>query len=249
MAQRSLTAAPAGVTATPPAGPLYGVLARWQQSLQDLGMDSAGHLARPLECTRCRQPLRAEHGETHAGRFNGLCQRCTKSGAYLDAVAADGCQRWSFPPHLPSWRRDREFFRGYADCADCAGRGIAPEPGRDISGGRYPVQCKACSDRYAAHPSRRWADGWRTLIATAAQVEYDRQLDELARKNLPPRPGARAVRQMREQLIAEGEHAAIKAHLQARYQQILTIHRRHCDRLGIYSWRTAPPPAPPGGGA
>lgn len=246
MAQDSLTAATAGATRTAPlpdrTGPASGVLDRWQQSLRDLGMDSTGHFTVPLQRIRCGQPLRVDHGETHAGRFNGLCERCTKSGPYLEAVAVlDGCQRLSYPPHLPSWRRDREHFRGYEDCAECGGRGIARERGRDITGGPYPVRCKACSNRYDAHPLRSWAGGWRHQIAAAAQAEYEHRLDELARKNLPPRPSKRTVRQMRDQLIAEGEHADIKAELQTRYQRILAIHHQHRDRLGVYTWRNTPP--------
>jgi len=108
-------------------------------------------------CLRCGKQLNADGGhpaETYAGTFNGLCYACTAEGGYVEKIhELDGCRYWSYPPHCPSWRRDREHFYAYEDCAVCGGKGYTKET--YVSGGRIKEHCADCSRRFHDHPVRR----------------------------------------------------------------------------------------------
>ena len=101
-------------------------------------------------CLRCNVKLNADGGhpaELYAGTFNGLCYRCTGEAGFVIETLDDGCQVWSYPPHCPSWRRDRERFLGFPDCGECNGTGQAGR-GRSFGGSSFPLHCRECMDRH-----------------------------------------------------------------------------------------------------
>lgn len=106
-------------------------------------MDSStGMFPEGWTCVRCGRELNADGwhpAELYAGTFNGLCYPCTGEKAYVVEVEEDGCQVWSYPPHCPSWRRDRETYRGYSECEVCCGTGLQGDHG--WHGRRYCVPC------------------------------------------------------------------------------------------------------------
>jgi hypothetical protein len=126
-----------------------------------------GHFPETWCCLRCGKPLDGEHGrnpaETYAGTYNGLCYPCTGKEPYVEAIYTfDGAQRVSWPPHCPSWRRDRESFKGYPDCENCKGMGAT----RGYSGGMWsgPMwhYCHPCSERF--HAARKLHDDLNTSL-------------------------------------------------------------------------------------
>lgn len=147
------------------------------------GMDIHGMYPDWFFCTGCGKQLNADGNhpaELYAGTFNGLCYGCTGRGAYVAKVCAlDGAREVSWPPHCPSWRRDRETFIAYADCEACGGLGVDGH-GSSHGGGTYPLSCKPCLDRCIAHPVRVWDEARRKLIYERAQAAFERAWDQAA---------------------------------------------------------------------
>jgi hypothetical protein len=110
---------------------------------------STGMFPSDWTCKGCGKVLNADGGhpaELYAGTFNGLCYACTGRSGFVVETFEDGCQLWSYPPHCPSWRRDRETAYGYADCPDCKGSGrVAPSRGQF---GPIPKHCSDCLARH-----------------------------------------------------------------------------------------------------
>lgn len=124
-----------------------------------------------LYCRRCGTALSGDGGnrpaETYAGTYTGLCYACQRVGAFpLRTEALDGAVWWEWPPHCPSWRRDRQTFVGYPDCTECGGRGR--ELVSRAVGGSYPRNCRGCMDRLSNHPARKKARARRARLYEAA---------------------------------------------------------------------------------
>lgn len=124
-----------------------------------------------IPCNRCGEPLNP-HGhrpaELYAGTYTGLCYRCQNSSAFCTHVELlDMAEHWEFPPHCPSWRRDRESYVGYSDCNDCDGRGSKWVSRSDPQGGSYRTYCDACFSRYYNHPVRKRISQRRKRISNA----------------------------------------------------------------------------------
>lgn len=130
-------------------------------------------------CERCGKPLNqdgAHPAELYAGTFTGLCYVCERAGGYALETYRDGAKRISYPPHCPSWRRDREEYTAYEDCTECNGTG-RHAISRDYSkGGSYPVQCKACSERYYSDKLRDRASNALSRLREKAQEHYENLL-------------------------------------------------------------------------
>lgn len=116
-------------------------------------------------CKRCGKPLHGQGtgypAELYAGTYTGLCYPCTNSGAYVEKTyPLDGAILLNYPPHCPSWRRDRETYIAYHDCPDCKGKGmwiVSRHPGQ---GGSYPRYCLKCHNRFYSHPVRKRKDAY-----------------------------------------------------------------------------------------
>lgn len=133
-------------------------------------MDDRGFLP-PCDCARCGRPLQGmgegRPAERYAGTYTGLCYECNDRPPECGGVSAlDGARYWEYPPHAPSWRRDREGGHvGYADCPRCRGRGVVNWP---VASGTPYTQCEDCTARYDAHPLRqRYQDGCREIYRRA----------------------------------------------------------------------------------
>jgi hypothetical protein len=143
-------------------------------------MDRHGMLPDDIFCTRCAKPLNMDGGhpaELYAGTYNGLCYGCTGTGPYVAAVAQlDGCRRVSWPPHSPSWRRDREDHYGYEGCETCGGLGIVRPAYRspDNGGGK---SCPVCLARWTSHPVTVAESRWSELMHRSLQATFDRAID------------------------------------------------------------------------
>jgi hypothetical protein len=91
--------------------------------------------------------------ELYLGTYTGLCYECERAGVIVVETFPDGAKTLCYPPHCPSWRRDREHYVAYPDCPDCKGVGrkmISRELSR---GGNYPESCKRCAEKFwIAHP-------------------------------------------------------------------------------------------------
>jgi len=142
-------------------------------------MDSHGMLPNH-PCKQCGKPLNADGyhpAELYAGTYTGLCYSCERSGERLLQVnSLDGAQHWEFPPHCPSWRRDRERFIGYTGCQLCQGKGRLWVGRSDTQRGSYSKQCEPCSNRFWDHPLRLWEQKRWGLIRKAAEADYHREL-------------------------------------------------------------------------
>lgn len=128
-------------------------------------MDPATGMLPAAPCARCGRPL-GESGrpaELYAGTFTGLCYGCERTGPYPAGHLPDGAVRFSYPPHCPSWRRDREEFWAYPDCADCGGAGCHWQYRNSVMGGSYRTHCAPCQER-ATRPYRE------NTAAAVAQV-------------------------------------------------------------------------------
>ncbi len=175
-------------------------------------------------CISCGKQLNADGGhpaEIYAGTYNGLCYPCTSKPFYVESTdPLDGALKLSYPPHCPSWRRDREHFTAYADCDSCHATGIGPN-GRNMVGDWYRTQCKPCSDRKWNHPLRKWEH--LTWLAKAAQARFDRLLDQEAIKvgGLKKRPSKKALTEARVALI-ENDPEKVKEFQEA----VLTVYYR-----------------------
>jgi hypothetical protein len=142
-------------------------------------MDSNGMLP-AHNCKQCGNTLNADGGhpaELYAGTYTGLCHKCERSGERLIKTARlDGAQTWEFPPHCPSWRRDRERFIGFAGCSQCEGKGRLWAGRADSQGGSYSQQCPVCSMRYWNHPLRLWEAHRYGSVRKAAESLYHKEL-------------------------------------------------------------------------
>ncbi len=154
-----------------------------------------------LACRQCAKPLNADGNhpaEAYAGTYTGLCYACERGGAYdTGERAASGAERWSHPPHCPSWRRDREAYWYFPDCACTKGRQWISRS--DAFGGSYTVNCPACWKRHIEHPatveeSRAWkakADA-RLDWQIRCNAEYEKRGDGMAPEDFlrlcPPAP-------------------------------------------------------------
>jgi hypothetical protein len=203
-------------------------------------MDSHGML--PQEhffCLGCGKTLNADGGhpaELYAGTWNGLCYGCTRRGPFVVKVSnLDGARIVSWPPHSPSWRREREKHTAYEDCETCGGLGIEKPVYRSPErAGQY---CRPCIRRYSEHPLRVWDDQRRTLLRTRAQAAFERHWDFAA--GVPKRCSEkkrRALRQEYADLFDEDGWRAFKAPFLARYKRLAARHTAKATRLGLNAW-------------
>ena len=97
-------------------------------------------------CRVCGSVLLKE--ERYLGIYTGLCYKCEKRKPFVEKECENGAYWISYPPHCPSWRRDRERFVAYWDCMECGGKGRIMIKRAFGLGGSYPKQCRACWNRY-----------------------------------------------------------------------------------------------------
>lgn len=121
--------------------------------------DSQGYYP-PHNCQSCNTPLMGENSgrpaELYAGTYTGLCYKCqSKPSAVIYVHPLDECQKISYPPHNPAWRRDRETFLAYADCSECKGAGMILQPYNPDTWSCSYEQCDSCLERYYANPIRK----------------------------------------------------------------------------------------------
>lgn len=145
-------------------------------------MDRDGMFPADWTCTRCGKVLNADGGhpaELYAGTYNGMCYRCTSGAKYITGTRLiDGGTVWSHPPHLPSWRRDRETYVFYWDCDQCHGEGRRAT--WDNTAG-----CDACSKRsYTYGPGHDHTE-FRRRAMRAAEARFERRVT--AHLKLPKR--------------------------------------------------------------
>lgn len=150
-------------------------------------------------CKRCGRELddgtRGRPAELYAGTYTGLCYPCTNEGPYVSEIREDGCQVWSYPPHCPSWRRDRETFYGYPDCDKCKGSGV--EGTHYVNWSHIRDHCRDCMDRMTHQGAYETRGHWERYCAgelsreEAILAEYIANVGHEPR-NLPPEhPGYR----------------------------------------------------------
>jgi hypothetical protein len=91
----------------------------------------------------------------------------------------DGSRRIGWPPHNPSWRRDRENHYGYEGCETCGGMGIVLPAYRspDNGGGK---SCPDCLARYTRHPQRAGWSRWSERVMRSCQASFERAWDREA---------------------------------------------------------------------
>jgi len=122
-------------------------------------MDKNGFLPKGIKCDQCGKELSGENGprpaESYAGSFTGLCYSCQNGGPYIVKEHFDGAITRSYPPHSPSWRRDREEQTGYPDCPECNGSGRKYHDQPLSRGGGYYGYCEPCFNKYYNHPLRK----------------------------------------------------------------------------------------------
>lgn len=195
-------------------------------------------------CQGCGKELDGEYGpnpaETYAGTFNGLCYTCTGKSPFVVSIAElDNARLVSWPPHLPSWRRDRETFYGYEDCQHCEGLGAkrAYRPRSSVSGGG-PLweRCSSCGPRYWDHPRRRWLQAREDLLARATQARFTHLLDQAALAELGVKRASRKRLNEAAQALPEDHVSAIRALVIARYVAIKV--RLNVLRDDIYATRS-----------
>lgn len=193
-------------------------------------------------CARCRKLLNADGdhpAEIYAGTFNGLCYGCTSSGPYIVRVSLlDGARVLSYPPHCPSWRRDREEYTGYADCETCQGSGV--QGWAPAAGGmdRYRHYCKPCIQRYSSHPVRVLAYGYSETLMRVAETAFQRRLDQAS--GLKKSASAKLRKEARKDLDP-AVFEEVKADVKGRYNRLKARHAARVERLGMNAWR--PPTA------
>lgn len=216
-------------------------------------MDELGFLVDAPPCRVCgkelggRQPDGSYHrpAELYAGTYTGLCQRCTSGRAYLVTTLCDGAEVWSFPPHCPSWRRDRQTFVSYPDCGCNHGRVMVS---RNLSqGGNYPMSCESCSIRYDSYGPRRIYVAWRSMPASVIRYlnalynnSYWKRLTELAKRdrllegNRPNSKKGEAILRG----LAEADYGQLKKSVQAEfawafdaYERAKTVSERMREKL------------------
>lgn len=130
-------------------------------------------------CTGCGKQLNADGNhpaELYAGTYTGLCYTCEKKPFFVTRTEFDGALILSYPPHCPSWRRDRETFIAYDDCEKCHGKGRFMVSRSFSQGGPYPKNCDVCSARYHNNPIRRWRERRHTRLTQAAYSTFGAEL-------------------------------------------------------------------------
>lgn len=149
------------------------------------GMDSNGFYPQH-PCKACGKPLQGDGdghpAESYAGTYTGLCDVCTRAGGYVEHTYRDGAQRWSYPPHCPAWRRDRETFHAYPDCQTCQGSGRLYVSRSCAVGGSYYSYCPQCFERFYGEPLRAEHSRRSDQIARDAQDAYSRDVKALAKR-------------------------------------------------------------------
>lgn len=187
-------------------------------------------------CQRCGKKLDADGGhpaERYAGTYNGLCYACTGAGPFVVSVATiDGAQEVSWPPHCPSWRRNRETFFGYTDCEFCGGlgakRGYWPNPHN---------RCTECSQRYHGHHDREWYWARLDLLRRVADVRFQRELTAAGLKVLGVKRASRKKIAEAIGTLTEAELNSLRVPILMRYNALRDRLQRHGDRI----YATAPP--------
>lgn len=97
-----------------------------------------------MYCKDCGKELGKIPSEIYPGTYNGLCYSCTNKGGYIVKIYTDGCRVISYPPHCPSWRRDREEYYSYVGCPKCGGTGRNYVSRAMSKGGPYYRYCERC---------------------------------------------------------------------------------------------------------
>lgn len=193
---------------------------------------TAGMFPSAWTCRGCARPLDADGmhpAELYAGTCTGLCYECEGKPLFVkETYVLDGAMRVSYPPSCPSWRRDREEFLAYADCATCGGGGIGSSDW--MHGATYRHYCAACHNRFYAHPLRARAIRHRQRLYEAAERVWQSELARIARSMLPKRAPKRAVSALARDIAKSPRMAAIKRDLLAR-------HKQACARLEPLSRR------------
>lgn len=164
-------------------------------------------------CRRCGTPLQGQGSgrpaELYAGTYTGLCYPCTSKPGPLDEAPGPGGSRLvSFPPPLPSHRRDRVQFVAFGDCLACGGAGSSSHYveyrdwyGRPCSGVNHREQCRPCEER--AHPELRSARE-REELRKELRAELESLKEEgRALGGLPPADPARLSYQRRFRELTE----------------------------------------------
>ena len=202
-------------------------------------MDRNGMLPPDWWCTGCGRQLNEggrRPAELYAGTFTGLCTGCMGKGPWVTEISVlDGARRVSWPPHCPSWRRDREVHIAYEDCGTCAGLGLETPAYRSWSGGGQ--YCRPCISRYSSHALRVWDLRWRHIIRETAEDAFQRAWDDAA--GVPRRCSARRRQALREALGPQARDA-LKPPLRERHARILALHKGHAARLRINAWEPSP---------
>lgn len=112
-----------------------------------------------IPCKFCGNNLESKDSGYPASRYfgtlNGLCNKCTYSCPFLKKRYSDEAEIWSFPPHCPSWRRNRETYIKYNSCKNkLCNHGSVYISRPDAYGGSYLIQCSTCSQKYYTHWTR-----------------------------------------------------------------------------------------------
>lgn len=204
---------------------------------------STGEFPADWCCIRCGVTLNADGGhpaEIYAGTYNGLCYPCTSAGPFVVSVAVlDGAQEVSWPPHCPSWRRDRETFYGYTDCDHCKGAGAVRGYGYHT-----PVwnRCDACSHRYHDHPDRKRVWDRDTLLRKVADARFRRMIDAAALASLGVKRASRKRIDAAALELPEDVVTAIRTPILEKWAMLKV--RNDIARKAIYASTPPPPPAP-----
>ena len=113
--------------------------------------------------------------ELYMGTYTGLCYSCQNAEVTIIEVYPDSAKLKEYPPHCPSWRRDRERYTAFDDCAECGGKGFKWVVRADALGGSYPVHCEACNRRHNAkeYARRDREEARDKLIARAREIEAE----------------------------------------------------------------------------
>jgi hypothetical protein len=187
-------------------------------------------------CLRCSKLLNADGGhpaEIYAGTYNGLCYGCTGSARYIVRVSLlDGARQVSWPPHCPSWRRDRESHTAYEGCETCGGLGIELPAYRGWeNAGQY---CRPCLERFSSHPVRVIAYGWRTKVMQSADRAFQRRMTLAAGLKLT---ASRRKQEAAWDALDDEVRTALRDEVKGRYLSLLARHEDRIERLGMNAWR------------
>ncbi len=125
-----------------------------------------GFIKGELTCRNCGKVLgnqnRGNPAESYLATYTGICYECQRIGKTLIyTYPLDGCKLWSYPPHAPAWRRNRETYRAYDDCPECKGNGYKRVSRSLSQGGDYNKSCPTCFDRFWGNPRRIAASNFR----------------------------------------------------------------------------------------